>query len=197
MAEMATEYLKGYWTIVPKGRLPRSVSEIVPALNLLVNAAEIALNADLIRSGRNSDGHRLTNLFEDLEDSHSAEIERRFADSTPCADLLALGADAPAVSSVLSAYGGGRGWSPVYEESRYFAEPTTRVRSKDARGGNVVRSDPYPIFLPAVVQSTIEASAHFSGAERLKRSGRGSGAVPRLLVTTSTATRAWYRHRSV
>ena len=52
MAEFAAEYLKQYWVIVPKGRLPQTVSEMMPALNLLVNAAELAIKSDLIRSGQ-------------------------------------------------------------------------------------------------------------------------------------------------
>ena len=62
MAEFAAEYLKQYWVIVPKGRLPQTVSEMMPALNLLVNAAELAIKADLIRSGNDSGGHSLPTL---------------------------------------------------------------------------------------------------------------------------------------
>ena len=171
MAEVATEYLKQYWAIVPKGRLPRVMAEMMPALNLLVNAAELALKADLIRSGRNSDGHRLPPLLGRLEDAHGEEIKKRFAESAPITDLRALGAEAPTVESVLGVYERGFGWSPVYESSRYLAEPTTKVRSKEVKGGNLVQGLPYPIFLPVVVQSALEAFAHFSGAERLRRLG--------------------------
>lgn len=175
MTEFAAEYLKQFWAIFPRGRLPRTLSEMMPALNLLVNAAELALKADLVRSGRNSDGHRLPVLHGRLEGSHREEIERRFAEAAPSANLRALGAESPAVESVLGAYESGFGWSRAYEDSRYLAEPTTKVKSKEAKGGNLVKDVPYPIFLPVVVQSTIEAYAHFSGAERLKRLGARVG----------------------
>ena len=58
MAEFASEYLKQYGVIVPKGRLPNTVSEMMPGLNLLVNAGELAIKASLIRSGNESGGTR-------------------------------------------------------------------------------------------------------------------------------------------
>ena len=60
MAEFSVEYLKQYWAIVPKGRLPHTISEMMPALNLLVNAAELALKANLIRAAKRSEGHSST-----------------------------------------------------------------------------------------------------------------------------------------
>ena len=78
MAEFAVEYLKQYWAIVPKGRLPHSVSEMMPALNLLVNAAELAIKADLIRSGNDSDGHSLLTLYRRVDCKHREEIEPAF-----------------------------------------------------------------------------------------------------------------------
>ena len=63
MAEFAAEYLKQYRVLVPKGRLPQRMAEMMPALHLLLNAAELALKADLIRSGRPSDGHVLGSLY--------------------------------------------------------------------------------------------------------------------------------------
>ena len=38
MAEFSAEYLKQYWAIVPQGRLPRTISEMMPALHLLLNS---------------------------------------------------------------------------------------------------------------------------------------------------------------
>ena len=61
MAEFAAEYLKQYRAVVPKGRLPKTMTEMMPALHLLVNAAELALKADLIRSGKPQGGHDLSN----------------------------------------------------------------------------------------------------------------------------------------
>ena len=62
MADFSTEYLKQYRVIVPTSRLPQSMTEMMPALNLLVNAAELTLKADLIRSGKPSGRHVLRNL---------------------------------------------------------------------------------------------------------------------------------------
>ena len=59
MAEFSAEYLKQYRAILPKGRLPRTVSEMMPALHLLMNAAELAIKADLIRSSKESRSHTL------------------------------------------------------------------------------------------------------------------------------------------
>lgn len=175
MAEFAAEYLKQYWVIVPKGRLPQSVSEIMPALNLLVNAAELAIKANLIRSGKDSGGHYLPTLFGRLDCKHREAIERRFAEVPMNCNLRALRAEPPTVESVLGAYEHGFGWSSVYQDTRYYAEPTTRVKSEDAKGGNLVKNTPYPIFLPVVAQTIIDAYGFFSGAERLKRLGAEVG----------------------
>ena len=171
MAEFAGEYLKQYRVIAPKGGLPQRLSELMPALHLLVNATELALKADLIRSEKDSGGHSLVSLYGRLEAGHRGEIERRFAATEPNANLSALGCERPDVESVLRAYGSSFGWSPLYEETRYFAEPTTRVRRPEGKGGNLVKSTPYPIFLPHAVAAMLASYAHFSGAERLKRLG--------------------------
>ncbi len=171
MAEFAGEYLKQYWAIVPKGRLPTTVTEMMPALNLLVNAGELALKADLIRSAKDSGGHSLPKLYGRLERTHRVEIERRFAETPPNVNLRILGSEPPTVESVLATYEHGFGWSSVYMDTRYYAEPTTKVRSKDVKGGNLLKSTTYPIFLPVVVQKIIDVYEHFSGAERLKRLG--------------------------
>ena len=175
MTEFAVEYLKQYWVVVPKGRLPHTISEMMPALNLLVNAAELALKADLIRSGNNSGGHSLTELYARVDRQHQEEIERRFAESPPNTNLQTLGSEPPTVNSVLSTYEYGSGWNSVYLDTRYFAEPTTKVKSRDAQGGNLVKDIPYPIFLPVVVQTIIDVYGFFSGARRLKRLGAEVG----------------------
>ena len=175
MEEFAKEYLKQYWAIVPKGRLPQTVSEMMPALNLLVNAAELAMKADLIRSSSDSRGHSLPMLFERVDRKHREEIERRFAEAPLNADLRILGCESPTVATVLSTYEHGFGWSSVYQDTRYYAEPTTKVKSEDVKGGNLVKSIPYPIFLPVVVQTIIDVYGFFSGAERLKRLGAEVG----------------------
>ena len=171
MAEFAAQYLKQYWAIVPKGRLPQTVSEMMPALNLLVNAAELAMKADLIRSGKDSGRHKLPSLYQRLDCKHREEIERRFAEAPLNADLRALACESPSMPSVLGVYEHGFGWSSVYLDTRYLAEPTTKVKSVDAKGGNLVKDVPYPIFLPVLVQTILDVYPHFSGAERLKRLG--------------------------
>ena len=175
MAEFSAEYLKQYWAILPKGRLPRTVSEMMPALHLLMNAAELAMKADLVRSGDTRGGHTLQTLYRCLDCEHRREIERRFADAGPNANLKALGFEGPTAESVLKLYGSGFGWSPVYEDTRYFAEPTTKMKSDSVKGGNLVKQTVYPIFLPVLVQTMIDAYAFFSGAERLKRLGAEGG----------------------
>ena len=175
MAEFSAEYLKQYRVIVPSGRLPQSMTEMMPALHLLVNAAELALKADLIRSGKPCGGHVLQNLYDELEDEHREEVERRFAVAGQNANLNVLEADRPTVESVLRLYGQSFGGSTVYMDTRYLAEPTTRLRSQSLRGGNVIKDMPYPIFLPVVAQTMLDVYAYFSGAERLKRMGADVG----------------------
>ena len=175
MAEFAAQYLKQYWTIVPKGRLPQTVSEMMPALNLLVNAAELAMKADLVRSAYDSGGHSLPTLYRRVDYSHRKVIEERFAEASMNSDLVALRAEPPTVESVLGVYEHGFGWSSVYQDTRYYAEPTTRLKSGDAKGGNLVKDTPYPIFLPVIVQTIIEVYGYFSGSERLKRLGAQLG----------------------
>ena len=175
MADFSAEYLKQYQVIVPKGRLPGSMTEMMPALHLLVNAAELALKADLIRSGKRFGGHVLRKLYGELEDEHRDEVERRFAHTGPNKNLNALGADYPSVESVLRVYEQSFGGSTVYMDTRYLAEPTTKLKEKSLKGGNLVKDMPYPIFLPVVVQATLDTYAYFSGAERLKRLGADVG----------------------
>ena len=170
MAAFSAEYLKQYRAIVPKGRLPQSMAEMMPPLLLLMNAAELALKADLIRSDKPTVGHGLQDRYGELEDEHRDEIDRRFADAALNAPINALGADHPTVESVLRVYGQSFG-STVYMDTRYFAEPPTMLREPSLKGGILVKNTPYPIFLPVVVQTMLDVYAFFSGAERLKRLG--------------------------
>ena len=171
MAEFSAEYLKQYRAIVPKGRLPRSMTEMMPALHLLVNAAELALKADLIRSGKRCGAHVLRKLYGELEDEHRDQVERRFAEAGPNANLNVLGADRPSVEGVLRVYEQSFGGSSVYMDTRHLAEPTTMLKSESLKGGNVVKDIPYPVFLQVVVQAMLDVYAYFSGAERLERLG--------------------------
>ena len=171
MAEFATEYLKQYRTMAPRGRLPNTITEMMPGLHMLVSAAELALKAHLIRSGNPKEGHNLAILYSKLEDEHRKEVERRFARAAPMAPLNALCTDLPTVENVLGVYDRGSSGSPVYMQTRYFAEPTTMLRSESLKGSNLIKTVPYPIFLPVVVQSMLDVYAYFSGPEQLKRLG--------------------------
>ena len=169
MAAFAVEYLKQYKAIMPKGRLPLTVSEMMPALHLLVVAAELALKAYLIRSSASTRGHDLRTLYGLFRDEHRREIERRFASIIPNINLEALRVETVTVESTLAVYGEWAG-STVYNETRYFAEPTTELR-EDLKDANLSKSTPYPIFLPFAVQTLIDTYPYFSGAERLRRRG--------------------------
>ena len=52
MADFAEEYLRQFWSVMPSGRLPNSLSEIMPPLLLLVTATELAVKAYWIRSDK-------------------------------------------------------------------------------------------------------------------------------------------------
>ena len=174
MADFAEEYLRQFWTLLPTDRLPRSIREIMPPLLLLFTATELALKVFCIRSGKQATGHSLSELYKKLDSGLKCHIESRFASEEPLLPLSALGADAPTVKAILSAYsktyGGG---SSVYVDSRYYAEPTTLFRKESGlRGANLAKGKtPYPIFLPYVAQSLIDAYRYFSGPERLRRLG--------------------------
>ena len=127
------------------------------------------MKADLIRSDKDSGGHSLGELYDSLDCSHKRETERRFAETEFHDHLRLLGIERPTVESVLGVYECGFGWSSVYQDTRYFAEPTTRVKSQSAKGGSLVKSVPYPIFLPLLVQTMLDVYAFFTGAERMRR----------------------------
>ena len=170
MADFAEEYIRQFCAIMPTGRLPGSLKEIMPALLLLVTAVELALKAYLIRSEKSvGRGHSLVDLYSRLDPAHREEVERRLANSETSAALLVMKIDAPKVADILRLYSqtyGGE--SSVYMDVRYYAEPTTNLH----RGSNLVKSNtPYPIFLPDVVRALIDTYRHHSGFERLRRLG--------------------------
>lgn len=174
MTDFAEEYLRQFWTLMPTGRLPHTLKEIMPALLLLFTATELALKAFWIRSGQQLPSHSLTDLYRELDPEHRRDIESRFANSEPYSALSVLGADAPTVELILNVYSGTYGGaSNVHMDSRYYAEPTTMFRQESGlRGANLVKGNtPYPIFLPYVVRSLIDVYRFYSGPERLKRLG--------------------------
>ena len=147
MAEFAEEYLRQFRTLMPTGRLPVNLKEVMPALLLLVTAAELAVKAFWIRSEKPlKTSHSLVDLYEELDPDHKQEVERHFVGAESNLALSALGADSPKVTHILQLYSqtyGGE--SSVYMDVRYYAEPTTKLHS----GSSLVKGQtPYPIFLP-------------------------------------------------
>ena len=67
------------------------------------------------------------------------------------------------------------GHATVYTDTRYFAEPTAKMKVEWADsfyyGPNLVKTMPYPVFMPDVVESLLGTFRFFHGAERLKRLG--------------------------
>ena len=171
MMSFAEQYFSGYRALMPTGRLPISVVEVMPALHLLVVAAELAMKADLMRSDKHTEGHSLKDLFKSLDGSHRGEARRRFASCEPNERLRSVGEPPQPISGVLAAYGASYGGgSQVYLDTRYYAEPTTKLRKSP--GGNLLKADtPYPIFLPYAVEVLIETFRFFDGAARLARLG--------------------------
>lgn len=170
MADFAEEYLRQFYSLMPTGRLPGSLKEVMPALLLLVTATELAVKAFSIRSEKPmKTSHSLVGLYEQLDPMHKQEVERRFAGAESNLILSALGADSPRIADLLRLYSqtyGGE--SSVYMDVRYYAEPTTRLHG----GSNLSKGHtPYPIFLPDVVRALIGTYWHFSGPERLRRLG--------------------------
>ena len=174
MLGFAEQYFKLYCSIMPTGRLPNSLIEMMPALHLLVIAAELALKAYLIRDDKVDFGHSLQQLYENLDPKHRNEIESRFAKSVLNTNLAALDVKRPSLESILRVYDktyGGE--SKVYIDSRYYAEPTTTFKSSSGlHGANLVKGhNPYPVFFPEVVRALIDTYRFFSGHERLRRLG--------------------------
>ncbi len=175
MTDFADEYLRQFWILMPTGRLPNSLVELMPALLLLVTATELALKAYWIRSGRPpSRSHSLLDLYRDLDLEHQEEIERRLAASSPNSALSVVGAEALKVADVLRTYSQTYGsGSNVYMDARYYAEPTTMFPQRSGlHGDNLVKGGtPYPVFLPALVRVLVDTYRYFAGPERLMRLG--------------------------
>ncbi len=180
MVDHSAEYLRQFWILNPKRRLPGSLTEILPGLLLLNTAAELALKAYWIRSDKPLEKwHSLSELYKELDAPHLQEIEARFANTDVCMQLSAQGSEMPRVRDILHVYSqtyGGE--SSVHLDSRYYAEPTTTTFTKrsdpwnNLHGASLVKGNtPYPIFLPCVVRALIDTYWFFSGSERLKRLG--------------------------
>ena len=57
--------------------------------------AELAMKADLIRSGKDSGRHKLPSLYQRLDCKHREEIERRFAEAPLMPICLPWGVSVP------------------------------------------------------------------------------------------------------
>ena len=174
MAEMAREYLRQFWTLLPRGRFPNSLKEAMPAILLLVTSAEQALKSFGIRSENPAHVHSLKDLYDDLNNEYKIETERLFRQSEIVAAILEHGHEAPTIEQILSLYSNTYGQRDgVYVDVRYFAEPTTMLpQSSNLHGSSLVKGlTPYPVFLPAIVEALLEAYRITSGVERLRRRG--------------------------
>lgn len=174
MLEFAEQYFRLYNAAVPAGRLPATLVEIMPALHLLVTAAELGFKAYLTRDGKDASGHSLQRLYKALDPAHRDRIDALFSKSYLNTNLTALGIEPPTVEAILGRYDSTYGSSSgVYTDTRYYAEPTTRFRRGDSvHGANLVKGNtPYPTFLPEIVSAQIEVYRYFSGHERLRRRG--------------------------
>ena len=174
MAEMAREYLRQFWTLLPIGRLPSSLKEIMPALLLLVTSAEQALKSFGIRSENPAHGHSLKDLYDVLSNAYKIETERLFRQSEIVAAVLKNEQEAPTIEHILSIYSNTYGHRDgVYVDVRYFAEPTTMLpKANELYGANLGKTlTPYPVFLPALIEALLETYRITSGVERLRRRG--------------------------
>ena len=159
MTDFAEEYLRQFWTLLPEGRLPQSLKEIMPGLLLLYSAAEQAIKAFLIRDGKGQgSNHDLPGLYERIGKRDKLEVENRFTGSDINRPLNELGVPIPKASDILAAYSHTYGKSSVHMDSRYYPEPTTMFKDQSLKGRQVLKAEtPYPIFLPYLVQAMIDA----------------------------------------
>ncbi len=174
MIEFALEYFNQYQVIMPKMRLPKRLSEIMPALLLLVISVELAMKAYLLRSGvKNLSHHDLGKLYEALDVEHKKCIERKFADSMMVKNITKLGVNAPSIKAILKDYSQSRYTQRgVYMDAKYYAESTTTLpKSSQLKGSSFGAGTPYPIFLPVITQVLISTYEFYSGNARLKRMG--------------------------
>ena len=177
VAEIAKTYLDNHKTLMQNRKFPISLSQVMPAIQLLVIAAELAMKAFLIRA-ENQAGlghHSLTKLYgalDLLDGEHGKCIESYFSRTETVSQISDLGEKGPTVKDILqiydSTYGG---QSNVYKDMKYYGEPTTMFNAKDSmRGESLVKAHtPYPIFLPQVVKCMLQAYEYSSGPARLRR----------------------------
>lgn len=172
MMEFSMQYLKGYHAIMPKNRLPNRISEIAPALSLILNSAELALKAFKYRSENlctESRGHVLENLYLQMEEEHITEIETRFAETELCKILKNIGAELPPINHLFKHYEPDYRMIMAYNTSRYFAEPTVVTDRKWPKNWRESKPMMYPIFLPSLIQVLFDVYVHTSGYNKIRR----------------------------
>ena len=175
MIELAEEYLKQFWSIFPKRRLPNTLMEAMPSLLLLFSATEISLKAFLVRDNKTYEPiHDLAKLHDKLEADQTKEIEHHFNKSKINLPVIAIGDSPPKVKNILKLYSlPPSSAGCVYTDTKYLSEPTTILpRTSSLHGQNILKSGtPYPVFLPYIAQALIEAYDVFSGQNQLRKLG--------------------------
>ena len=170
MAQQAESYLLAYYRCLPS-QTPQKLSEVLPSTLLVYTATELALKAHIHRYGIKiedlpaGERHRLTTLFDLLPDPRKAAIQEAF-ESTPANQRVKkLGEPIVQVENVLAQHG------ETYSAARYDLSEPTRLRRDDLRNANIVRSAPYPIFLPDVAAAILKAYLENTGIRRLHQAG--------------------------
>ena len=170
MADQADSYLQAYYRCLPS-QTPQKLSEVMPSTLLVYTATELALKAHIHRYGIRiedlpaGERHRLTTLFDLLPDTRKAEIQETF-ESTPVNQRVRkLGEALVQVRDVLVQHG------ETYSAARYDLSEPTRLRRDHRKNANIVRTAPYPIFLPDVAAAILDAYMENTGIRRLHRAG--------------------------
>ena len=141
MTDFAEQYLSAYRAVMPSGRPPNSVVEMMPALHLVVMAVELVMKAELTRSEKDPGNvHSLERLYKALDGAHRQEAESSFARCEPNTRLQSVGETPPTITDMLKVYDLSYGRaSKVYMDTRYYAEPIDEVREID---GSAWRQSP-------------------------------------------------------
>ncbi len=160
-AEMAQAYLHAYYAVMPQELPPTRLSRILPALSLLLMAAEIGLKALLLKRGSNcKKTHSLSDLYHSLPDSVRDRIQSDFSKTIGCRNLHEIRRHSPVVGQVLSRYENTYGIVKNYALSdvRYIFEEgrTDELYWPEGWGDKpdqrYAHDIPFPVFLPEIVR---------------------------------------------
>lgn len=170
MAEQAESYLQAYYRCLPP-QTPQSLSEVMPSTLLVYTATELALKAHIHRYRMKiedlpaKERHSLMRLFDLLPDSRQNEIQQIFEASTGNQRVRYVGEPHVKLRNVLSQH------EETYSAARYDLSEPTRMRRDDLKNASIVRSAPYPIFLPEAAAAILSAYKENTGIRRLYRAG--------------------------